>query len=539
MSSATSLPFGVNDTAVRTTLASGITSTDTSVDVSEVTNPPALPFLIAVFVDQSPLREDDMEIMEVTGISGTTLTVNRGQKGTAAQSFSSGDKVFVGIVPSDVFDKVNQSDQVQRLNDITSELLLKERQNEVALRNELLDTGAAIQDVFVDESKVFSKTDVTITDVNNDEDPDGRVEISNGGNDTPGTVVSEAKNLYDAAGFIYLPDEAYPTIDADIPADEDVAVTLADGYGNSVQCPVGEFTDVSALNSSIVRVDPLELTSSDGNDTPTVRSYAIHIREGVGDWDNVLADFFPDEDKITNKTDVVVTTEGDGVDSKIELGSAGTSQISINLTQNTEPVGREGVRIETNNKIKSITPTVALVSGASDNPNNIYISDINGNTILSDSFSNGDSFNVTLEANKKYDIEFDSDAYDYQTKFDDSNYPYTSSNFDIISEAGGDTGVVVAVDSIEASAKASQGTFDTPQQILNYTPSEVKVNIVGASLELDLTDENNNTDKITTFGSKVSLSNITGTQITPTWRLKRSDGADTPTLEEYEIRFFK
>jgi hypothetical protein len=105
MSSATSLPYGINDTAVRTTLASSITSTDTSFDVGEVTNAPSTPFLIAVWVDQSPLREDDMEIMEVTAISGTTLTVNRGQKGTSAQSFSSGDKVFMGIVPSDVFDR--------------------------------------------------------------------------------------------------------------------------------------------------------------------------------------------------------------------------------------------------------------------------------------------------------------------------------------------------------------------------------------------------------------------------------------------------
>jgi len=109
MSSATSLPFGVNDTAVRTTLTAGITSTDTSVGVGEVTNPPSLPFLIAVFVDQSPLREDQMEIMEVTGISGATLAVTRGQKGTAAQSFSSGDKVFMGILPSDVFDQIGAS----------------------------------------------------------------------------------------------------------------------------------------------------------------------------------------------------------------------------------------------------------------------------------------------------------------------------------------------------------------------------------------------------------------------------------------------
>jgi hypothetical protein len=46
-----------------------------------------------------------MEIMEVTSISGTTLTVTRGAKGTTAQSFSGGDKVFMGIVPSDVFDR--------------------------------------------------------------------------------------------------------------------------------------------------------------------------------------------------------------------------------------------------------------------------------------------------------------------------------------------------------------------------------------------------------------------------------------------------
>lgn len=109
MSTASSLPYGVNDTAVRTTLSNNITSTDTSVDVGEVTNAPATPFLIAVWVDQSPLREDQMELMEVTSISGTTLTVNRAQKGTSARSFDSGDSVFMGVLPSDVFDLLNKT----------------------------------------------------------------------------------------------------------------------------------------------------------------------------------------------------------------------------------------------------------------------------------------------------------------------------------------------------------------------------------------------------------------------------------------------
>lgn len=121
MSSANSLPYGVNDTAVRTTLSAGITSSDTSVDVGEVTNPPTTPFLIAVFVDQSPLREDDMEIMEVTGVSGTTLTVNRGAKGTTAQSFSGGDKVFMGVIPSDAFDELGYTKE--EVEDIVAGLI--------------------------------------------------------------------------------------------------------------------------------------------------------------------------------------------------------------------------------------------------------------------------------------------------------------------------------------------------------------------------------------------------------------------------------
>jgi hypothetical protein len=596
MSTATSLPYGLNDTAVRTTLSNDITSGATSFDVSEVTNAPSVPFLIAVWVDQSPLREDDMEIMEVTGISGTTLTVTRGAKGTAAQSFSSGDKVFMGVAPSDVFDEVSGVPQgvkntIESNTQTSLENLLRSKANAVEHNNTALGTDDAIYDIFADESKVFSSSKVLIRDVENINDEDGTVKIGNvvddfegnlngwsgdtgvislttspsppqgsqilqfdqsgtsatvtslsffssgtkvlfywrqdyafadtgdqseitflNGNDneigrirftgtsgpgviewydgsyssigsfdfatwneygfvfnfannqvdiykdgtllnadngyvntssevsdievsqtvtefnrkfymdyitqtglSSGTVKSEAKNLYDAAGFVYVPDEAYVTLDADIPTDEDVTVTLADGYGNSVQATVGEFTDISTLNSGIVRVDPLELTSSDGDDTPTVRSYAVHVREGTGDWDDVLADYFPDESKITSKTDVSVTTEGNGTSGK-----------------------------------------VVITNGGSDTP----------------------------------------------------------------------------------------GTFDAPQQSLGYTPSAVQIEAARTiptdeDIEVDLTDENANTDTITTFGSKVSLSSITGAKITPTWRLKSSDGNDTPTLEEYDIRFYK
>jgi hypothetical protein len=100
------LEYPLKDGAVRTTIqtAGGIASTDTSFDVGEVTGAPAPPFLIAVYVDQTPLREDAMELMVVEAVSGTTLTVSRGAKGTPAQSFSQGDRVFMAVAPADSFD---------------------------------------------------------------------------------------------------------------------------------------------------------------------------------------------------------------------------------------------------------------------------------------------------------------------------------------------------------------------------------------------------------------------------------------------------
>ena len=114
MATSTSTEFPISDTTVRTTIqnSGGITSADTQFDVGIVKNEPSVPFLIGVWRNQSPLREDDMEFMEVTNISDNEsgsrvrLTVTRGQKDTTPISFSDGDYVFMAVSSADVFDQI-------------------------------------------------------------------------------------------------------------------------------------------------------------------------------------------------------------------------------------------------------------------------------------------------------------------------------------------------------------------------------------------------------------------------------------------------
>jgi hypothetical protein len=79
--------------AAVTTLASGITNSATTLSLTSATNfPSAGNFRLLV----------ESEIMKVTGVSGTTLTIVRGQEGTTAVSHSSGVAVAAVLTKSAV-----------------------------------------------------------------------------------------------------------------------------------------------------------------------------------------------------------------------------------------------------------------------------------------------------------------------------------------------------------------------------------------------------------------------------------------------------
>ena len=81
---------------VDTTLAAAASSTATSLSLSSSANLPVLgPGEIMPLTLNDAATGLVYEIVYVTAISGTTLTVLRGQEGTAAQNWSSGDYAFV------------------------------------------------------------------------------------------------------------------------------------------------------------------------------------------------------------------------------------------------------------------------------------------------------------------------------------------------------------------------------------------------------------------------------------------------------------
>lgn len=74
-----------SSTAVDTTLSSGVTSSGTSVVVGSTTGFPAAPFMLALDAGAA-----SQELVLVTAVSGTTLTVTRGYDSTVAVAHDAG-----------------------------------------------------------------------------------------------------------------------------------------------------------------------------------------------------------------------------------------------------------------------------------------------------------------------------------------------------------------------------------------------------------------------------------------------------------------
>lgn len=91
-----------SSTAVRTTLASSINNSDTSISIVSATGLPSS-FPYTMVIDQDVTGE---EVVEVTNRVGTTLTVTRGVDGTTAVSHSAGASINHGVSARD-FDEPN------------------------------------------------------------------------------------------------------------------------------------------------------------------------------------------------------------------------------------------------------------------------------------------------------------------------------------------------------------------------------------------------------------------------------------------------
>ena len=80
-----------------TTLSSGINNSVTSLSIASATGFPSLSGGKHTYVTLDNGDGTTVEVVKVTGISGTTLTVTRGQDSTSAAAFSSGAKVELRV----------------------------------------------------------------------------------------------------------------------------------------------------------------------------------------------------------------------------------------------------------------------------------------------------------------------------------------------------------------------------------------------------------------------------------------------------------
>lgn len=90
-----------NNTSVSTTLSANVTTAATTVVVNSSTPFPAAPFQVMVGTVSSGVFQttSSIEIMNVTAVSGNTLTVQRARNGTTASAFTAGQTVGLLTAP--------------------------------------------------------------------------------------------------------------------------------------------------------------------------------------------------------------------------------------------------------------------------------------------------------------------------------------------------------------------------------------------------------------------------------------------------------
>ena len=94
-----------------TTLSAGVGNSATSITVADGSVFPSISgsdyFYVTLEVDSD---SDLKEIVKVTARSGNTLTITRGQDGTSARTFSSGDKCELRLTAAGLNDVATQAD---------------------------------------------------------------------------------------------------------------------------------------------------------------------------------------------------------------------------------------------------------------------------------------------------------------------------------------------------------------------------------------------------------------------------------------------
>jgi hypothetical protein len=105
----------------KTELVAGMTDTDTTMEVSDASILPEIPFRVTIWslgISSNPGQDPAMEIVEVTGVNSNVLTIERGKEGTAPTSHSTGNTAAV-LVTAGIFNDTSKgiTSDLQKLDD--------------------------------------------------------------------------------------------------------------------------------------------------------------------------------------------------------------------------------------------------------------------------------------------------------------------------------------------------------------------------------------------------------------------------------------
>lgn len=112
--------WNYSNTAVETTLSGSVTNSGTSITVGSTTGFPVT-FPYTLVLDYGAANE---EVVNVTGLAGSTLTIERGQDGTSGQAHSAGAVVVHALVARDAREPQEHIDATSNVHGLTGGALV-------------------------------------------------------------------------------------------------------------------------------------------------------------------------------------------------------------------------------------------------------------------------------------------------------------------------------------------------------------------------------------------------------------------------------
>ena len=278
---------------VNTVLAAAVNTTQDTVSVSSATNIPLVATGQQYAIVVMDTTQSLFEVMYVTGVSGTTLTVLRGQEGTTAQSWITGDAVY-GCMTAGVATRL-----IQRI-----------RQQQTLSASTVLASSSSGQSLFTSGALTLTLPSATEPGINNTifGNGTGAVTVTTGVIPPGAATLSSVSGGTLAATTYYVKttfvtaqgQETLPSAEQSIAVVADDLLTVVNASATGTQAATwnlyvgttsgGETLQASGLVLGATWTEPTTGITTTGNTYPTTQGGYIITPDGTQQTSYTLAE---------------------------------------------------------------------------------------------------------------------------------------------------------------------------------------------------------------------------------------------------------